>query len=52
VFALDDENNVIDLSNNPLYDISNLTPVMETTYGLEWKVIGATVTSLLNKNLP
>lgn len=52
VFALDGENNVIDLSNNPLYNISNLTPVMETTYGLEWKVIGATVTSLLNKNLP
>lgn len=51
-FALDDENNPVDLTNDPSLDIDNLTRVMKTTYGLEWKIIGAILTSLLGKGFP
>lgn len=51
-FALDDEGNPVDLTDDPSLGIDNLTKVMKTTYGLEWKVIGAVLTSLLGKGFP
>lgn len=51
-FALDDENNPVDLTDDPSLNIDGLTKVMKTTYELEWKVIGAILTSLLGKGFP